>query len=136
MCLDGQSSRVLCRKTVSNGAGRSSRTMRLPLLSVVATFAFAGAVFAQAPAVPAGQSHFNIVQASDGKTVGSADCSVATAAGGYQITSHGELKMPKFTYAFTNEDRLDSNLNVVHDQLTGTVNGAQVTCRLASDAAG
>ena len=110
--------------------------MRLPLLSVVATFAFAGVVFAQAPAVPAGQSHFNIVQASDGKTVGSADCSVATTPGGYQITSHGELKMPKFTYTFTNDNRLDSHLNVVHDQLTGTVNGAQVTFHLASDASG
>jgi hypothetical protein len=110
--------------------------MRLPLLSVVATFAFAGAAVAQAPAVPAGQSHFNIVQASDGKTVGSADCSVATTPGGYQITSHGELKMPKFTYTFTNDNRLDSHLNVVHDQLTGTVNGAQVTFHLASDASG
>ena len=110
--------------------------MRLSLLSPLAPFALAGAVFAQAPGVPAGQSHFTIVQADNGKTVGSADCSVATAPGGYQITSHGDLKMPKFTYSFTNENRLDSQLNVVHDQLTGTVNDAQVTFHLGSDPSG
>ncbi|MGB9031646.1 MAG: hypothetical protein WCC27_16105 [Acidobacteriaceae bacterium] len=110
--------------------------MRLSLLSALAPVVLAGAVFAQAPPVPAGQSHFTIVQANDGKTVGSADCSVATAPGGYQITSHGDLKMPKFTYTFTNENRLDSQLNIVHDQLSGTVNGAQVTFHLSSDPAG
>jgi hypothetical protein len=110
--------------------------MRLSLLSALAPIVFAGAVSAQAPAVPAGQSHFTIVQANDGKTVGSADCSVAIAPGGYQITSHGDLKIPKFAYTFTNENRLDSQLNVVHDQLTGTVNGAQVTFHLGSDPSG
>ena len=110
--------------------------MRLSLLSALAPVLLAGAVFAQAPALPAGQSHFTIVQANDGKSVGSADCSVATAPDGYQITSHGELKMAKFTYTFTNENRLDNQLNIVHDQLSGTVNGAQVTFHLGSDPSG
>jgi hypothetical protein len=110
--------------------------MRLPLLSALAPFAFAGAVLAQAPPLPAGQSHFNLVQANDGKIVGSADCSVTPAPGGYRIASHGDLKMPKFTYTFTNENRLDSQLDIVHDQLTGTVKGAQVTFTLASDPSG
>lgn len=110
--------------------------MRLTLLSALAPFVCAGALFAQAPAVPAGQSHFTLVEANDGKTVGSADCSVAPAPSGYQIESHGDLKMPKFTYTFTNSNRLDSGLNIVHDQLTGTVNGAQVTFTLGSDPTG
>jgi hypothetical protein len=110
--------------------------MRLSLLSALAPVVLAGAVFAQAPTVPAGQSHFSIVQVNDGKTVGSTDCSVATAPGGYQISSHGDLKMAKFTYTFTNENRLDSQLNVVHDQLSGTVNGAQVTFHVGSDPSG
>src|SRR5580698_2299684 len=128
-----------------------SATMRLSLFSALAPVVLAGAVFAQVPtagapaalaagavgvAVPAGQSHFAIVQANDGKTVGSADCSVATAPGGYQIASHGDLKMPKFTYSFTNENRLDNQLNVVHDLLTGTVNSVQVTFHLGSDPSG
>ena len=37
---------------------------------------------------------------------------------------------------FTNENRLDSQLNVVRDQLTGTVNGSQVTFSLNSDPSG
>ena len=110
--------------------------MRLPLLSVLAPFVFAGALFAQAPALPAGQAHFTLVQANDGKTVGSADCSVAAAPNGYQVESHGDLKMPKFTYSFTNSNRLDSQLNMVHDQLSGTVNGAQVTFEMTSDPSG
>lgn len=110
--------------------------MRLPLLSVLAPFVFAGALFAQAPALPAGQAHFTLVQANDGKTVGSADCSVAAAPNGYQVESHGDLKMPKFTYSFTNSNRLDSQLNMVHDQLSGTVNGAQVTFDMKSDPSG
>jgi hypothetical protein len=110
--------------------------MRLPLFSVLASLIFTGAVYAQAPAVPAGEAHFNLVTANDGKTVGSADCTVTAAPNGYQIVSQGDLKMPKFSYSFTNENRLDSGLNIVHDKLTGTVNGKQVTFGLGSDAAG
>jgi hypothetical protein len=120
-----------------------TRTMRLPLLALLIA-ALPAVPFAQAPAaptsqgppLPAGQAHFNVIEANDGKTVGSADCSVESLPSGYQITSHGDLKMPKFTYTFTNTDRLDSRLNIVHDQLTGAVNGAQVTFNLASDSSG
>jgi|ERR1700728_1110194 hypothetical protein len=110
--------------------------MRLPLFFVLAPVVLAGAAYAQAPAVPGGQAHFNIIEANDGKTVGTADCTVTAAPNGYQIVSHGDLKMPKFTYSFANESRLDTGLNIVHDQLTGTVNGAQVTFTLGSDPTG
>lgn len=110
--------------------------MRLSLFSALAPLVFAGAACAQTPALPPGQSHFTIVQANDGKTVGSANCTVATLPTGYQITSHGDLKMPKFTYSFTNDNRLDSRLNIVRDQLGGEVNNAQVTFTLGSDPSG
>lgn len=110
--------------------------MRLTLFSAVAPLVVAGAVFAQTPAVPAGLSHYTIVQANDGKTVGTADCTVSSIPGGYQFTSHGELKMPKFTYSFSNENRMDSQLNIVRDQLSGTVKGSEVTFFLSSDSTG
>jgi hypothetical protein len=128
--------RILCRKIVSKRTGRSVRTMRLIHFSALVPAVFAGTLFAQAPALPAGQAQFSIVQANDGKTAGSAECTVNAAPGGYQIESHGDLKMPKFTYTFTNDNRVDSQLNIVRDQLSGTVNGAQVTFDLNSDPTG
>lgn len=110
--------------------------MRLTLLSALAPLVCAGAVLTQASAVAAGQAHFAIVQANDGKNVGSADCTVNVVPGGYQISSHGDLKLTKLNYSFTNDDRLDSQLNIVRDQLTGTVNGSQVTFSLSSDPSG
>ena len=110
--------------------------MRVPLLSLLLSLALPGVSLAQAPALPAGEAHFTIVQANDGKTVGSADSTVTATPSGYHIVSHGDLKIPKFTYSFTNTNRLDSGLNIVHDQLSGVVNGAQVTFTLASDPTG
>lgn len=101
----------------------------LPLLLV-------SAAPAQTPGVPLGSSHYILVEADNGKTVGTAEATVATVPGGYQITSRGDVKMAKFTYSFSNSNRLDSQLNIVRDQLTGSVNAAQVTFALASDASG
>src|ERR1700735_5493658 len=92
--------------------------------------------FAQTPGVPVGQGHYTIVQANDGKTVGSADCTVGSLAAGYQIDSHGEIKLAKFSYTFTNSNRLDAQLNTAREQLGGNVNGAQVTFTLGSDSTG
>jgi len=111
--------------------------MRLSLIAALPALALVvPAAFAQAPGVPPGTSHYSLVEADNGKTAGSAEASVATIPGGYQITSHGDLKMAKFTYSFTNDNRLDGQLNIVRDELTGTVNGTQVTFNLASDATG
>ena len=86
--------------------------------------------------MPVGQGHYTIVQANDGKAVGTADCTVGSLEAGYQIDSRGDLKLAKFSYSFSNSNRLDARLNVVRDQLTGTVNGAAVTFNLVSDATG
>jgi len=110
--------------------------MRVSLFSALAPLVCAGALSAQAPAAPAGQAHFTIVQANDGKTAGSADCVVATLPSGYQFTSHGDLKLQKFTYSFTNENRLDGQLNIVRDTLSGSINGSQVAFNIKSDPSG
>lgn len=114
--------------------------MRLPLSFFLTSFALIatvpGVALAQAPALPAGPAHYNLVEANDGKTLGSADATVQSIPGGYQVSSHGEMKMGKFSYSFSNENRMDPELNIVRDQLSGTVNGAQVTFDLASDSTG
>jgi hypothetical protein len=114
--------------------------MRLKTLSLSASIVLGGIAslpaLAQAPGVPVGQNHYVIVEASDGKTVGAADCTVGSLASGYQIDSQGGMKLSKFSYSFTNSNRLDGDLNIVRDQLSGTVNGAQVTFALGSDSTG
>lgn len=114
--------------------------MRLSLLSLLVGCVLGGTaplvLHAQAPAVPAGQAHFAIVTANDGKTVGSSEYSVTATAGGYEIASQGDMKIGSFTYSFINHNRLDSQLNVVRDELTGTVKGANVAFSLGSDSTG
>lgn len=106
--------------------------MRLPVIPLL----FSLALPAVAQGVPVGQNRYELVEAHDGKSVGSAECTVSSIASGYQIDSRGSLSMAKFSYSFTNSDRFDPQLNIVRDQLSGTVNGQQVTFTLASDSTG
>lgn len=106
--------------------------MRLPVLAL----AFSLPVPLIAQGVPVGQNHYSLVQASDGKAVGSADCTVSSVASGYQIDSRGNITLAKLSYSFSDSNRLDPQLNIVHDQLSGTVNGQQVTFSLTSDPSG
>ena len=106
--------------------------MRLPLISLLVSFLFTGAASAQS----GGGAHFTIVQASDGKTVGATQCAFVPVTSGYQVTSSGQVKLARFSYSFTNENHLDTELNIIRDQLSGTVNGAKVTFTMASDPSG
>jgi hypothetical protein len=106
------------------------------VLSLVAIFTLGGQAFAQAPPLPTGSAQFHLIQASTGKTLGSAASSVSSLPNGYQIDSSGQIQMAKFSYRFTNNNRLDPDLDIVRDQLTGTVNGARVAFTLASDSTG
>lgn len=110
--------------------------MRFSAFFLPVSLVLAGPVFAQGPGVPVGQAHYTLVQANNGKAVGSADCTVGSIQTGYEIDSRAEMKLDKFAYTFSNQDRLDGQLNIVRDQLTGAVNGAQVTFSLGSDTAG
>lgn len=114
--------------------------MRLPLSSLLAFSLALSALPAtaqtQPPPLPGGSAHYSLVEASDSKALGAADVTVQALPSGYQVTSHGDLKMPKLTYTFSNSSRLDSQLNIVRDQLSGAVNGAQVTFNMTSDSTG
>lgn len=85
-----------------------------------------GAVAAQAQiAMPAGGSHYNITQ--NGKSLGDAQLSVAPISGGDTLTSSGHMKLDKFSYSFNSTATVDSQGNLVRDQLTGSVHGAKAS---------
>lgn len=109
--------------------------MRLPLF-VLLIASLPLTALSQAPGLAPGSSHYSLVEADNGKTMGSAEASVTAIPGGFEIQSSGSLKMAKFSYSFSNTNRLDSQLNIVRDQLTGSVNGSSVQFSLASSADG
>lgn len=95
----------------------------------------AGVVSARAQAtLPTGPAHYTIYQGD--KTVGSGDYAIQKQSSGFTITSHGKMNLSKFSYDFTNTQRLDPSLNLVDDQLSGNVNGSPVTFTAKSDSAG
>jgi hypothetical protein len=89
---------------------------------------------AQSTVLPTGQSQFAITQ--NGKTLGHTESNIARLSNGYQIESHGEMSLGKFHYSFTSQNRLDPELNVVADSITGTVNGQQASFHAASSTDG
>lgn len=105
-------------------------------LSLVSALTLAGSALAQNAPLPTGAAQFHVIQASDGKTVGSAACSVTTQSNGYQIDSSGQIKLEKLSYRFNNNNHLDQYLDIVHDELSGTVNNDQANFTLASDSTG
>jgi hypothetical protein len=84
--------------------------------------------------LPSGSAHFVIYQGD--KSVGSADRTIEATANGYTITSQGKMSLSKFSYRFTNTQHLDHALNLVSDQITGTVNGQPVTFTVHADSTG
>jgi hypothetical protein len=90
---------------------------------------------AQIPAaLSAGTSHYTILQGD--KNVGSSETTVTSTGSGYTITSRGDLHMSKFNYSFTNAQTVDSQLNLVTDKISGTVNGSAVTFTVNADPSG
>lgn len=85
-------------------------------------------------ALSAGSSHYSVQQGD--KTVGSSEYTVTPTAAGYTISSHGDLHLSKLSYSFTNSQNLDHMLNLVSDQITGTVNGSPVTFSARADSSG
>ena len=75
-------------------------------------------------ALPAG-AHYSISQ--NGKTLGEAQYSVAPVTSGNTLTSNGHMKLNTFAYSFNNTVTVDSQGNLVRDQLTGSVHGAKAS---------
>lgn len=84
--------------------------------------------------LPTGQSRFTITR--NGKTLGHTESNIQRLSNGYSIESHGEMSLGSFHYAFTSHNRLDPNLNLVRDRITGTVNGKQASFEAASSSDG
>jgi hypothetical protein len=84
--------------------------------------------------LPAGSSHYVIYQGD--KSVGSADRTVEVTPSGFALTSQGKMSLSKFSYSFTNTQHLDHALNLVSDQINGTVNGSPVTFSAHADSTG
>lgn len=84
--------------------------------------------------LPAGTVHYTIYQKN--KSVGSSEYTVIPTAAGYTVTSRGDLHLSKLNYSFQNSQNLDHVLNLVSDQITGTVNGSPVTFTVKSDPTG
>jgi len=89
---------------------------------------------AHAQNLAAGSAHYQVYQGD--KVVGDADYTIEATPNGYTVTSHGKLTLTKFSYSFTNTQHLDGNRNLVSDQLTGKVNGKDVTFNVNSDPTG
>jgi hypothetical protein len=85
-------------------------------------------------ALHAGSAHYTVYQKD--KNVGSSEYTVTPTAAGYTIQSHGDLRLTKLSYSFTNSQNLDHMLNLVSDQITGTVNGSPVTFSVKADPTG
>jgi hypothetical protein len=110
-----------------------STAFLLSLLLPAAVAAAQTPIAAQAP-LAAGSAHYAVYQGD--KTVGASDYTINATTSGYDITSHGKLTLTKFSYSFTNTQHLDSGLNLVNSQLTGSVNGSAVTFTAAADSTG
>lgn len=106
-----------------------SRWLLAPLLSLVIPIAAQGQT-----SLTAGSAHYAVYQGD--KTVGSADYNIQPTPNGYTVTSHGKIELTKFSYSFINTQHLDGNRNLVSDQLTGTVNGKDVSFAVNSDPTG
>lgn len=88
---------------------------------------------AQTP-LAAGSGHYTVYQGD--KAVGASDYAIQLTPNGFTVTSHGKLNLTKFSYSFSNSQHLDGNLNLVSDQLSGTVNGNAVTFAVDADSTG
>jgi hypothetical protein len=108
--------------------------MRFSSFSFLLALLLPAAMVQAQAAIPAGTSHYSIYQGD--KVVGSSQATVTPTASGYTITSRGELHLSKFSYSFTNTQNLDHMLNLVSDQITGTVNGSPVTFNVNADSTG
>jgi hypothetical protein len=105
---------------------------RLKLL-LCATAFIASTAFAQTTLAP-GTVSYTIEQ--NGKTLGAASYTIENAPNKYIVTSSGKMAEDKFSYAFSNTQKLDTSLNLITDQLSGVVNGKAVSFSAASDPTG
>ena len=96
--------------------------------------ALTSASFAQTAALNPGTVSYTIQQ--DGKDLGAASYTIQNAPNKYILTSNGKMTESKFSYAFSNTQKVDTSLNLIAAQLSGVVNGKAVSFGLKSDPTG
>jgi hypothetical protein len=96
--------------------------------------ALSSAAFAQTATLAPGTASYTIEQ--NGKKLGSAAYTVQNAPNKYIVTSNGKMTLDKFSYAFSNTQKLDTSLNLFTDQLSGVVSGKAVSFNAKSDPTG
>ena len=114
----------ILRAAAGHKGERRAWTRALPLgAAALVLLACAPSLRAQVQ-LPAGSAHFTIVQGS--KSLGDAQYSLTPVTGGYTMASSGHMTLATFSYSFHSQVTVDSALNLVHDALTGSVNGTKV----------
>jgi hypothetical protein len=93
----------------------------------------ASTTFAQTTLTP-GTVSYTIEQS--GKKLGTASYTIQNASNKYLVTSTGKVVDNKFSYAFSNTQKLDTSLNLITDQLSGVVSGKAVSFNATSDPTG
>jgi hypothetical protein len=89
--------------------------------------------FAQTALTP-GTVSYSIEQ--NGKKLGAASYTIQNAPNKYIVTSNGKMAEDKFSYAFSNTQKIDTSLNLITDQLSGVVNGKAVSFNATTDPTG
>jgi hypothetical protein len=102
-------------------------------LFLCAAALIASTTFAQTTLTP-GTVSYTIEQ--NGKKLGAASYTIQNAPNKYLITSNGKMTEDKFSYAFSNTQKLDTSLNLITDQLSGVVSGKAVSFNATSDPTG
>lgn len=92
------------------------------------------ASFAQTTTLTPGTVSYTIQQ--DGKNLGAASYTVQNAPNKYIVTSNGKMTESKFSYAFSNTQKIDLSLNLITAQLNGVVSGKAVSFTATSDPTG
>lgn len=108
---------------------------RLKLL-LCATVLVSSATFAQTAqtALTPGTVSYSIEQ--NGKKLGSASYTIESQPNKFLVTSTGKMSDGKFSYAFSNTQKIDTSLNLITDQLSGVVDGKAVSFNASSDPTG
>jgi hypothetical protein len=99
--------------------------MRTLSILVFSSLLLGSPSFGQTQALQPAPAHFTIHQGE--QSVGTATYDIRPDNGGYRVTSHGNLHVTNLAYAFSKTERLDQNLEIVSENLSGTVNGSAVT---------
>ena len=103
-------------------------------LFLCAAALIAPASFAQTAALAPGTVSYTILQ--DGKNLGAASYTIQNAPNKYILTSNGKMTESKFSYAFSNTQKIDTSLNLITAQLNGVVSGKAVSFTATSDPTG